>query len=73
MNTPPDIDAIVERAVLAERERWMPALRLVVAYDDLLRTFEGPATDTLFAGDVPVIDAAYDEMVASARACLMED
>ncbi|KQV43256.1 MULTISPECIES: hypothetical protein [unclassified Rhizobium] len=45
------------------------ALRLVVAYDDLLRTHEGPS-DTLFAGDVAEIDAAYDEMVAAARAAL---
>lgn len=45
------------------------ALRLVIAYDDLLRTHEGPS-DTLFAGDVAEIDAAYDEMVAAVRTAL---
>lgn len=45
------------------------ALRLVVAYDDLLRSHEG-LSDTLFAGDVAEIDAAYDEMVAAVRAAL---
>lgn len=46
------------------------AMTKVVSYDDLLRRFEGPAQDTLFAGDVPVIDAAYDEMVVAAREAL---
>ncbi len=47
-------------------EPHMAVLRLVVAYDDLLRGYTGPS-DTLFAGDVAEIDAAYDEMVAAAR------
>lgn len=45
------------------------ALRLVVAYDDLLRRYEGPSTN-LFAGDVAAIDEAYDKMVAACRAAL---
>ena len=73
-NCPADIDF--------SRDGWFPiyrhaksqdvattnALRLVVAYDDLLRRYEGPST--LFAGDVAEIDAAYDEMVAAVRAAM---
>jgi len=45
------------------------ALRLVVGYDDLLRSHEGPS-DTLFAGDVAEIDITYDQMVVACRAAL---
>lgn len=58
---------------LADKEELCAAdaLRLVVAYDDLLRSHEGPS-DTLFAGDFAEIDAAYDKMVAAVRFALDE-
>jgi len=47
------------------------ALKLVVDYDDLLRKFTGPV-EFITAGDNAAIDAAYDKMVAAARAALSD-
>lgn len=45
------------------------ALRLVVAYDDLMRRYTGPVSD-LTGADNAAIDEAYDQMVAAARITL---
>lgn len=45
------------------------AIRLVIEYDDLLRTFTGPIED-ITASENAAIDAAYDKMVAAARASI---
>lgn len=45
------------------------ALRLVVAYDDLMRRYTGPVSD-LTKADNAAIDEAYDQMVAAARITL---
>jgi hypothetical protein len=45
------------------------ALRLVVAYDDLMRRYTGPVSD-LTEADNAEIDEAYDQMVAAARITL---
>ncbi|GEM_PF-3140875 len=41
----------------------------VIAYDDLLRSYSGPLS-VLCAGDVASIDAAYDALIAQAKALL---
>ena len=45
---------------------------LVVAYDDLLRAYAGPLS-MLCAGDSRAIDAAYDELIAAARAATAKE
>lgn len=44
-------------------------LRLVVQYDDFLRTFTGPI-ESITATQKAEIDAAYDQMVEAARSAL---
>lgn len=63
-----NFDGAGEYVLSAAHQGTSDALKLVVAYDDLLRRYEG--LQTLFAGDVMEIDRSYDKMVAACRAAL---
>lgn len=75
-----DMREAVKKAILAsgvaagsssieERDRQREAIKLVVEYDDLLRTFTGPI-ETITKSDNAAIDAAYDKMIEAALAAL---
>jgi hypothetical protein len=59
---PAKADALVVTDAMVE------ALKLGVAYDDLLLRFKGPTV--IFDGDVKEIDEAYDKWVAATRAAV---